>query len=110
MGRPVSGITGSAGTVVEVELVVAVELLDEDEVVLALVVGAGSVIGVVAPAEVAELELSLLHAASASAAIMNVEIGLVYFTGLSALQCALSSWGGPDQCYRVRNKSVVMLT
>jgi hypothetical protein len=50
IGRPVNGMTGAAGTVVDVEVDAPVELVDdedEDEVVLASVVGAGSVVGVV---------------------------------------------------------------
>jgi NO-binding membrane sensor protein with MHYT domain len=97
--------------VVDVDDDAALELVDdeEDEVGPASVLGAAAVVGVVAaPAVVAELDPSLLlHAATASAAIMMVAMCLVDFTGLSAIQiCARRAGGGLEQCYRTATKSV----
>jgi hypothetical protein len=101
-------MTGSAGTVVDVELAAAVELVDDEEVVLASLVGAGCVAGVVAsPAVVAELEPSLLHAASASAAMMKVAMCLVDFTVSQRSRCARRAGGSAQQCYRMTTESVV---
>jgi hypothetical protein len=92
---PVSGITGSAGIVVDVE-VDADEIgkepaVDEEE----LVEPDSVVAGLVTPtAVVADDEsLPLLHAASASAATMNVVVGFVYFTVLSVVLMRSSSGG-----------------
>jgi hypothetical protein len=110
MGRPVNGITGSAGVVVDVELAADVELLD-DELVLASVAGADAVVGgvVAKPAVVAELEPSLLlQAASASAASTNVEICLEDFTGSQRSRCARRAGGGAQHCYRMATETGVI--
>jgi hypothetical protein len=90
ISRPVNGITGSAGIVVEVvvDAAVVVDELGVD------VVDAGSVVGTVdavvtAVTSVESLLPPLLHAVTTSAAIMKIVVVLVYFTVLSAVQSAL---------------------
>jgi hypothetical protein len=76
MGRPVSGITGSAGIVVDVD---ALDVVEETAVEEELVDPGWVVVGLVtATAVEAEDEsLLLLHAAIASAATMIVVVDLV---------------------------------
>jgi hypothetical protein len=89
-------MTGSAGIVVEVVLDSTVVEVDGPEVELLVVVSITAVVEDTPAAVVAVVEsLLLLHAARASAAIMNVEVDLVYFTVLSAVQSALRAWGVP---------------
>ena len=99
IGRPVSGITGSIGIVVEV-------VVDEAVVVDAgavLVVVAGSVVGTVDSAAVVAGDAPLLpHAATVSAAIINV-IVVVYFTALPAVRCARGA-GGYRTAVRVQEQ------
>jgi hypothetical protein len=104
IGRPVSGITGSAGIVVDVEPdadEVVVESAVEDELVEPDSVFAGLV---TAAAVVADDEsLPLLHAASASASAvtMNVVVGFVYFTvSLSSADALFERGVCPNMCSR----------
>ena len=99
IGRPVSGITGSAGIVVESWSTRRSNVVDDDDdVVLASVVGA-SVVGVVAAAVVADAASPpLLHAASASAAIMNVAIVWWISQVSQRSRCALRAGGGTEHC------------
>jgi hypothetical protein len=89
-------MTGSAGIVLDVVVDSDDEVDDAAWVSPGAVVAAGSVEIVATSATVvAEVESPpLLHADSVSAAIMNVVVVLVYFTGLSAVQKRSSSGKG----------------
>jgi hypothetical protein len=108
MGRPVSGITGSAGTVVEVEADVdeAEEVVDGCEVDEELVDPGSVAVGLVtATAVEAEDESLLLHAAIASAATMNVVVDLVYFTvSLSSANALFERGSVTNMCSRPRRQ------
>jgi hypothetical protein len=70
--------------------------VDGAEVEVLVVVSITAVVDGTPAAVVAVAEsLLLLHAVRASAAIMNVEVDLVYFTVFSAVQSALRAWGFP---------------
>jgi hypothetical protein len=100
MGRPVSGITGSAGIVVEVDA--ADEVVDESPVDEELVDAGLVVAGLVIPSTVvADDEPPLLHAPRASAATMNVVVDLVYFTvSLSSADALFERGSVTNMCSR----------
>jgi hypothetical protein len=102
IGRPVSGITGSAGIVFDVEPA-ADEVAEESAVEEELVEPDPVVAGRVTPAAVVadDESLALLHAASASAATMNVVVGFVYFTvSLSSADALFERGECPNMCSR----------
>jgi hypothetical protein len=107
MGRPVSGITGSAGIVVVVDVDAAAEVV-EDPAVEEELVDAGSVAdGLVTPTavEADDESLPLLHAASASAATMNVVVDLVYFTvSLGSAKALFERGSVTNMCSRPRRQ------
>lgn len=110
MGRPVSGITGSAGIVVDVDVEVddADEVVEDDDVDDELVDPGTVVAGMVASGAAVEADeelLLLLHAASASAATMNVVVDLVDFTvSLSSANALFERGSVTSMCSRARHR------